>query len=110
MSVGAICLTSSASTGGCWVLLVSPPPPLFFEKGVFFSYVCYAKKKRKGLRDINLKKFPSKKHKLRQKKSYAAYAKKRRVTLISAIKVCSPSSICTQGRAEIATCEICEFW
>ena len=35
MSVGAICFTSSGSNGGCWVVLVSPPP-LFFGKKVFF--------------------------------------------------------------------------
>ena len=44
LSVGAICFTSSGSNGGCWVLLVPPPPLFFLEKGVFFPYATYTKK------------------------------------------------------------------
>ena len=39
MSVGAICFTSSNSTGGCWVVLVFPH--LFF---LFFSFFFFGKK------------------------------------------------------------------
>ena len=53
MSVGAICFTSSGSNGNCWVVLVFPCLIIFFSKKGFFS----------PIRD------------LRQKKSYAIYAK-----------------------------------
>ena len=77
MSVGAICFSSSGSNGGCWVVLVFPRL-IFGKMGFFFPYATYAKKK-KSLRDLHKKKFPSKK-KTRltpKKKSYATYAKKK---------------------------------
>ena len=35
MSLGAICFTSSGTNGGCWVVLVIPPPRFFWKEGFF---------------------------------------------------------------------------
>ena len=51
MSVGAICFTSSGSNGGCWVVLVYPPPlfcflfVFFLKKAFFFPCATYPPKK-----------------------------------------------------------------
>ena len=72
MSVGAICFTSSGSNGGFWVVLVFPR--LFFGKK---GFPIRDLRQKKSLRDLHQKKILSKKKRgLRQKKSYAAYAKK----------------------------------
>ena len=44
MSVGAICFTSSGSTGGCLVVLVCSSP-FFWKRGFFFPYTTCTKKK-----------------------------------------------------------------
>ena len=59
MSVGAICFTSSGSNGSCWVVLVPPRPPFFFEKSGFLLYATCAEKKR-SLRALHPKTVPKK--------------------------------------------------
>ena len=59
MSVGAICSNSSASSGGCWVVLVFPCPPPFFhtrcmpKKSFHWKKKCTLRKKK--LRDLHQK-------------------------------------------------------
>ena len=79
MSVGAICFTSSGGNGGCWVVLVSPPPLFFGKKGFFSPYATYAKKKVYATYTKN-QNFRQKKRDLCQKKSYALYAKKKAIS------------------------------
>ena len=88
MSMGAICFTFSSSNGGCWVVLVSPPPPFFcfLEKRGFFPHT--PKNFLRHLHPPPKKNSVQKKRGLRQKKSCVTYAKKKkRVTLISAIEL-----------------------
>ena len=81
MSVGAICFTSSASNGGCWVVLVFPCP-FFGKKGVFFSHATIKNfHKRTRLTPT-------------QKKLCDLRQKKKRVTLISTIELHFPQSSC----------------
>ena len=55
MYVGAICVTSSCSNGGCWVVLVIFPVNLFFVLKKIFPCVTYTPPPKKSARDLRLK-------------------------------------------------------